>query len=210
MRSEHDVRGQRSRRVRLRLGALAAGVAVAALPMVAAAAEEEVSGLPALGFSLPGLIQQLVNFTILLVVLRIFLYPRVLKVLDERKQRIQEGIDRAAQAASAAADSEAEARRVMEQARAEGREATQRAQDAAARLREELEARARADAEQIVTRAREEVAQERDQAIEQLRREFADLTIAAAERVIDQSLDRQAHQRLIDDVLVNADLGRGN
>ncbi|MBM4415633.1 MAG: F0F1 ATP synthase subunit B [Chloroflexi bacterium] len=207
MRIERDVIGQRARWLRLRVGALAAGAIAAALPIVAAAREEEVSGLPALGFSLPGLIQQLVNFTILLVVLRIFLYPRVMKVLDERRQRIQEGIDRAAQAASAAADSEAEARRVMEQARAEGREASQRAQEAAARLREELEARARADAEQIATRAREEVTLERDQAIEQLRREFADLTIAAAERVIAQSLDRQAHQRLIDEVLVNADLG---
>jgi F-type H+-transporting ATPase subunit b len=199
MRVEHGVRAW----------GLAVGVLAAAVPAVAAA-EEEVSGLPALGFSLPGLIQQLVNFGILLVVLRLFLYPRVMSVLDERKRRIQEGIDRAAQAASAAADSEAEARRVMEQARAEGREATARAQEAAGRLREELEARARADAEQIVTRAREEVAQERDQAIEQLRREFADLTIAAAERVIAQSLDRQAHQRLIDEVLVNADLGRSN
>ena len=92
--------------------------------------------------------------------------------------------------------------------RAEGQEAVRRAQESAARLREELEARARQDADQIVARAREEVALERDQAIEQLRREFADLTITAAERVINQSLDRQAHQRLIDEVLVNSQAGR--
>ncbi len=187
-------------------GALLAAAALAALPLATSAAEES-GGIASLGFSLPGLIAQVVNFGILLVVLRLFLYKPLLRVLDERKRRIQEGIDRAAEAASAAAASEVEARRAMDAARAEGQQAVQRAQEAAARLREELEARARADAEQIVARAREEVALERDQAIELLRREFADLTITAAERVIAQSLDRAAHQRLIDDVLAQSQLG---
>ncbi len=181
-------------------------LAAAALPSVASAAEEA-GGIAALGFSLPGLITQLINFGILLVVLRMFLYGPLLKVLDERRRRIQEGINAAASAASAAASSEAEARRAMEAARAEGQAAVARATEAAARLREELETRARADAEQIVARAREEIALERDQALEQLRREFADLAIVAAERVIAQSLDRSAHQRLIDDVLAQSQLG---
>ena len=194
-----------------RLAAIALGVGLAALPAVAGAQEaEEPSGIAALGFNIPGLIAQLVNFAILLVVLRLFLYKPLMRVLDERKRRIQEGLDAASRAASEASASEAEARRIMDEARAEGREATARAQEQAQRLREELEARARADAEQIVTRAREEIAQERDQAISQLRREFADLTIVAAERVINQSLDRNAHQRLIDETLADSPLGRGN
>ena len=187
--------------------AVALGLGAAMLP-VAAFAQEEPSGIAALGFSLPGLIAQLVNFTILLVALRVFLYKPVLRLLDERRRRIQEGIEAAAAAAASATQSETESRRALEQARAEGQEAIQRAQDAASRLREELEARARADAEQIVSRAREEIALERDQAIEQLRREFAGLAIDAAERVIEQSLDRQAHQRLIDQVLAEGQLGQ--
>lgn len=191
-----------------RLAAVMLGAALAMLPALAAAQEAESGGIASLGFNLPGLIQNLVNFTILLVVLRFFLYKPLYRVLDERKRKIQEGIDRAAAAASTAAESEAEARRILDEARAEGQESIRRAQESAARLREELEARARQDADQIVARAREEVALERDQAIEQLRREFADLTIVAAERVINQSLDRQAHQRLIDEVLVNSQAGR--
>ena len=72
-----------------------------------------------------------------------------------------------------------------------------------------LEERARQDAEQIVVRAREEVQAERDRAIQQLHQEFADLTITAAERVIGQSLDRSAHQRLIDEVLVSGQFSDG-
>lgn len=192
-----------------RLGAVLLGAGLALMPALVAAQEaEESGGIASLGISLPGLIQQLVNFTILLVVLRLFLYKPLYRVLDERKRKIQEGIDRSAVAASAAAESEVEARRLLDEARAEGQEAVRRAQESAARLREELEARARQDADQIVARAREEVQLERDQAIEQLRREFADLTITAAERVINQSLDRQAHQRLIDEVLVDSQAGR--
>lgn len=190
--------------------ALAAGVCLAALPAVALAAEEEgPTGIAALGFNLPGLIAQLINFGLLLVVMRLFLYKPVLKLLDERKRRIQEGLERAEQAAEQALASEGEVRRAVEEARAEGQQAVARAQEAAQRLRAELEERARADADQIVQRAREEVRTERDQAIQQLRAEFTDLTIAAAERVIGQSLDRAAHQRLIDEVLVTSEFGQG-
>ena len=83
-----------------------------------------------------------------------------------------------------------------------------RAQETAGRLRGELEQQARADADRIVARAREEMEQERVQAVEALRAEFASLTVLAAERVIGQALDRSAHQRLIDEVLVNSDFAR--
>ncbi|MBM3139330.1 MAG: F0F1 ATP synthase subunit B [Chloroflexi bacterium] len=191
-----------------RLGAAAAGL-LAALAPAAAGAAEKASGIAALGFNLPGLVAQLVNFLILLIVLRLFLYKPILRVLDERKRRIEEGLQRSEQAASAAAASEGEARRAMEQARAEARDVVTRAQETASRLRGELEQQARADAKQIVSRAREEIELEREQAIQRLRAEFAGLTILAAERVIGQSLDRQAHQRLIDEVLVDSNFGRG-
>lgn len=176
---------------------------------VAYAAEEGGGGIAALGFNLPGLIAQLINFGLLLIILRLFLYPPLMRVLDERKRRIQEGLERAEQAAEQAQASEGEARRIMEEAREEARTTVARSQETAQRLREELVQRARADAEQIVTGAREEIQRERDQVIELLRGEFADLTIRAAERVIGQSLDRDAHQRLIDEVIVSSEFGRG-
>jgi F-type H+-transporting ATPase subunit b len=192
------------------LSAVTLGVALACNPALALAQEAAPTGIAALGFNLPGLIAQLINFGILLFVMRLFLYKPVLRILDERRTRIEEGLNRAELAAVQASASQDEARRVIDEARGEGRELVAAAQDAASRLRTELEERARTDANQIVTRARDEIQNERDQAIEQLRREFADLTIAAAEQVIGQSLDRAAHQRLIDETLVNSDLGQRN
>jgi F-type H+-transporting ATPase subunit b len=194
---------------RPRLMAAAAGLLVAFVPLVASAAEGESSGgIAALGVNLPGLLAQFVNFLILLVILRLFLYGPLVRMLDQRKARIEEGLRRSEEAATQAASSESEARAAMEKARAEAREVMQRAQDTATRLRGELEQQARADAERIVQQARADIDLERQQAIQQLRAEFASLTMTAAERVIGQSLARQAHPRLIDEVLVSSDFGR--
>ena len=61
----------------------------------------------------------------------------------------------------------------------------------------------------LLERARNEIQLERDQAVAVLRSEFADLTVSAAEKVIGQSLDRQAHQRLIDEVLAESTFREG-
>ncbi|MGE3855699.1 MAG: F0F1 ATP synthase subunit B [Dehalococcoidia bacterium] len=192
---------------RTRLLALGLGLTAASTPLVASAAEST-GGIAALGLNLPGLVTQLVNFAILLVVLRLFLWGPILTMLDERKRRIEEGLHASEAAAAAAELSQVAARAALEDARAEGRDLVARAQETANRLRTELEQQARADADRIVERARQEMEQERLQAVQALRAEFADLTVRAAERVVGQSLDRSAHQRLIDEVMVNSDFGR--
>lgn len=189
------------------LVAVLVGGLLAVTPTSAHAAEES-GGIAALGLNLPGLIAQLVNFTILLVILRLFLFKPIMKVVDERKRRIEEGLQASEQAAHAAEQSQDESRRILEEARAEGRELIQRAQETSNRFREELETQARRDATQIVERARAEMELESQRAIQALRAEFADLTVRAAERVVGQSLDRDAHQRLIDEVLVNSSFSR--
>jgi F-type H+-transporting ATPase subunit b len=199
---------QWSAAARRRLAAIALGVAVAGLPVVASAAEE-LEGIAKLGLNLPGLVSQMVNFALILILLRLLLWKPFLRVMEERKQRIEQGLRASEQAAQAAEQSQEESRRVLEEARAEGRELVARAQETSARLREELEAQARRDAEQIVARARQEMELESQRAIQALRAEFADLTVRAAERVVGQSLDRNAHQQLIDEVIVNSSFDRG-
>ena len=161
-----------------------------------------------LGLNLPGLIAQFVNFGILLLILWRFVLPPVQRMLDERSRRIQESLEAAERMKTQATETE----RMLEQQREEGRRQAQQiigqAQEIARRIEEEARTQARADADALVARARTEIQLERDSAIADLRREFADITVSAAEKVINQSLDRQAHRRLIDDVLASSDLGR--
>jgi F-type H+-transporting ATPase subunit b len=157
-----------------------------------------------LGLNVPVLVAQLVNFFLLLVLLRIFLYRPILEMLDRRSQRVREGLEAADQSKERAAQAEQEVARQIEQARAQGQQLVAQAQEAASRIQEEARNQARRDAETLLERARSEIQLERDQAIAELRGEFADLTVNAAEKVIGQALDRQAHRRLIDEVLAES------
>jgi len=161
-----------------------------------------------LGLNLPGLIAQFVNFGILLFILWKFVLPPVQKMLDERRQRIQESLEAADRMRLQAQETE----RLLEDQRAEGRRQAQQivaqAQEIARRIEADAHVQAQANAEALLVRARTEIQLERDGAIAELRREFAEITVSAAEKVINQSLDRQSHRRLIDDVLASSDLGR--
>ncbi len=160
-----------------------------------------------LGLNIPVLIAQLVNFFVLLIVLRIFLYRPILDMLDRRSQRIREGLAAAEQSKEQAAEAEQAVTRQIEEARRQGQSLIAQAQDTSNRIQEEARNQARRESEQLLERARNEIQLERDQAIAELRKEFADLTVLAAEKVINQSLDRQAHRRLIDEVLAESTFG---
>ena len=153
----------------------------------------EAEGIGALGINLPGLLAQLINFGILLLlfswVFKRFLFP----MLDERKKRIEEGLQASEEAKERLAQTETEVAAEMSRARQEAQGIITQAQQASSRIQEEAREASRTDSEQMIERARQEIQLERDAAISDLRREFADLTITAAERVIRRSLDRKAH-----------------
>ena len=164
-------------------------------------------GIGALGINLPSLIAQLINFTLLLIIIgwasKRFLFP----LLDERRKRIQEGLEASEEAKQRLAQTETETAAELEKARQEGQALIGQAQQMSARVQEEARQSARAEGEKLLERARSEIQLERDAAIADLRREFADLTITAAERVIRRSLDRRAHRELIEEVLAEAPQG---
>jgi F-type H+-transporting ATPase subunit b len=158
----------------------------------------------ALGLNLPQLIAQVVNFFVLLFILRLVAYKPILKMLDERKQRIAEGLNAAEIARAEAASAQANIQAQLDTARKEGQEIVANAQGIATRIQADAREQSAKDREVALERARAEIQQERDRAIADLRGEFADITVKAAEKVINQSLDRQAHQRVIDETLAES------
>lgn len=158
----------------------------------------------ALGLNLPQLIAQVANFFLLLVILRLVAYKPILKMLDERKQKIAEGLNAAEIARAEAASAQANIQAQLDVARKEGQEIVANAQGIATRIQTEAREQSARDREAALERARTEIQLERDRAIADLRGEFADITVRAAETVINQSLDRQAHQRVIDETLAES------
>lgn len=157
--------------------------------------------MEAIGINLPGLITQLVSFVILFILLKIFLYKPILRMLDQRSERIRESLEAAERAQRESAESQQEVQAQLEAARAEGQQLVASAREVAERFREEETAKVRQEIEAERARAEANIQRERDAAIEQLRGEFAGLAIIAAERVVQRSLDQAAHQEIIDQVL---------
>ena len=157
--------------------------------------------MEALGINLPGLLAQIVNFLLLFFLLSRFAFKPIMNMLDQRSQRIRESLEAAERARQEAAQSEVNIQAQIDVARREGQAIIEQASRAADQVREELVQTGRREAEAIQTRARADFALEREKAIAELRRQFADLTVTAAEKIISESLDRDKHQRLVRDVL---------
>jgi F-type H+-transporting ATPase subunit b len=154
-----------------------------------------------LGLHLPSLIIFLVNFLILLGILYLFAYKPILRVMDQRSERIRESLEAADKAREEAASSQQDTQRQLNEARMEGQRLIEQAREMAERYRTEEKEKARQEAEAFIIRAREDIQRERDAAVQEVRAHFADLAISAAEKVIERSLDRDAHGELIAGVL---------
>jgi len=147
------------------------------------------------------LIAQLVSFFVLFGLLYFFAYKPILRMFDERSQKIKDSVEQAEQVREQAAHAEEENRVKLEATSKEGQEAIARAMRAGDEARQRAEQEAKEQAGVLLDKARQGIQRERDEAIGELRQEFADLTIVAAEKVIEKSLDKEAHRELIDKVL---------
>jgi ATP synthase, F0 subunit b len=163
-----------------------------------------VEKLAELGINIPSFIAQVVNFGLLLGLLYLFAYKPILAKLDERSARIKESMERTDQVKEQAQRAEEEFKKKIGEASQQGQLVIERAVKTGDEIRQKAIEEARAEAEAMLSRARTEIRQERDEVVDQLRKEFAELTILAAGKVIDQSLDKKAHQALIDSVLENS------
>ncbi len=158
-------------------------------------------GFASLGINLPLLVVFIINFIVLLVLLRIFLYKPVMKMLDERAQRTKEGMELAEATKKEYEQAKGEVQKQIEKGRQETQAIIAQAMQVGERLKEESRQEAAKQAQTIIDRTRTELETERDKIVEDLRREFVDISIAAAEKVIKETLDREKHRKLIEETL---------
>ena len=161
-----------------------------------------------LGLNWTGFIWHLLNFAILFFILYRFLFPPVLRMLDERQQRIRESMERAETLRQESARAAEAVKAQLDEARREGQNIINNATQIAERLRTERQQQAQAEYEAILKRAQEDAAREREQAFAELRQHVADLAVLAAERIIHRQLDSNAQRQLVNEFLAEAGDGR--
>jgi F-type H+-transporting ATPase subunit b len=164
----------------------------------------------ALGINLPLLVSFTISFVILFALLRLFLYKPVMKMLDDRAKRIKESMEQAEATKAEYSHAEEEVKKLIGKAREDGQALVSQASQIGEKLKEEAKEGARKEAQVIVDRTRAELEEERDRIIDDLRREFVDISISAAEKVIKETLDKERHRKLIEEALKESATFREN
>ena len=159
------------------------------------------AGFASLGINLPLLVVFIVNFIILFVLLRLFLFKPVLKMLDERTKRTKDAMELAEATKKEFEQAKVEVQKQIEKGRQEAQAIIAQAMQVGERLKEESRQEATKQAQVIVDRTRAELEAERDKIVGDLRREFVDISILAAEKVIKETLDKEKHRKLIEETL---------
>jgi F-type H+-transporting ATPase subunit b len=164
--------------------------------------------LEALGSNLGYLFVQILNFAIIFVVLRVWVYKPILGLLEKRRERIAQGLEDARVAAEARANAEKEAQAILSQAQADASQKVREAADRAEQVAREIHAAAEKDATAVREAAAGEAEQARSAALGELRGQVAALAIAAAQKLIGESLDEKRQRHLVEEFFSGIKDGR--
>ncbi len=137
-------------------------------------------------------------FAILFYFVWKWVLPRVSALLEERRDKIQGDLERAEETRRQAEQELAGYRQQLANAREESNGIIEEARKTAEQLRADIQARAEREAAATVAKAQEEIRAERDRVFQELRGEIGEIAVTLAGRVVGESLDAKAHQRLID------------
>src|SRR5438477_3941579 len=151
------------------------------------------------GVDWPHLISQIISFCIVCVLLYFLAYKRVLAMLEERRQRIAEGLANAEKIKAELARTEAQRLEVLAQANAQATKLIEEARAAAARVQEEETQKAIAAAEQIIAKAREAAAADHARMMAELKREVGRLVVQTTATVTGKVLTPEDQRRLAEE-----------
>jgi F-type H+-transporting ATPase subunit b len=144
-------------------------------------------------------ISQVISFSIVAFLLYKFAYPKVLLVLEERRNRIAEGLANADKIKVELARTEAMRNEILQKANADANRLIEEARAAAARVQESETQKAIAAAEQLIAKAREATSLDRDRMMKELKREIGKLVIQTTAQVTGKILTLDDQKRLIDE-----------
>jgi F-type H+-transporting ATPase subunit b len=132
-------------------------------------------------------------------------FPRITDALDRRQKAIEDSIDHAERVRSEADEILAEYRERLKEARGQAEEIIARARKAAEVHERESEEDAKAKREQLLEQTRRDIEVETRRSIQEIRREVADLTVMATEKVTRKTLSEEDQRRLVEETLSELD-----
>jgi len=147
------------------------------------------------------LIATLINFAILLAILKHFFFEKVKAIIDERENLINEKLDYAEEESEKARMIAIENERILKNAREQGKLITEKHKEKAEVVYEEIINDANKEARKIIDRAKIEITREKEKVQDELKRESIDLAIELSKKVIEKNIDEEKNRQLIDEFI---------
>jgi F-type H+-transporting ATPase subunit b len=164
--------------------------------------------LEALGLNLGYLLVQILNFAIVFVVLRAWVYQPILNMLEKRKEKISRSLEDARKAEEARQNAESEAAKILEEARAKANGIVREASEKADQAADNIKAEANQKAKDIQQEALKDAEEERNRILMDVRGQVAALAIAAAQKLIGAAMDEKKQQALVDEFFSSVKQGK--
>ncbi|MBD3609394.1 MAG: F0F1 ATP synthase subunit B [Gammaproteobacteria bacterium] len=147
------------------------------------------------------LIGQSIAFLVFVIITMKYVWPPIMAALEERKQKIADGLAAAERGKHEQELAEKRATEVIAEAKAQAQEIISKADKRASEIVEEAKDNARAEGERLLTAANAEIEQEVNRAKEGLRSQVASLAVAGAGRVLSKEIDSKAHDDMLKDLV---------
>jgi len=153
------------------------------------------------GVDWPHLIAQMISFSIVCILLYRFAYKPILKILEERRLQIAQGIAETEKIRTELAQAEAKCRDIILHANGEATKLIEEAHTAAGRLQQQETQKAIAAAEQILIKSREAAAQEHARMLMELKLEIGQLVVQTATMLTGKILTKEDQRRMAEDTI---------
>lgn len=139
------------------------------------------------------------------IVFAVLLYKTALKPLltsiTNREDSIRNDLEESKKQREEAEELLEKHRKMIAEADAEAQRVINEAQELAKKSREEIVEKAREEATQVVEKARQEIERQQADAMKALREDIVDLAFGAAEKILTQAIDKNAHKKVIDEYI---------
>jgi len=142
---------------------------------------------------------QMLTFAVLVWFTMKFVWPPIMKALDERAKKIADGLAAAERGRQDLANAETRGAQIEREARAKAQEVIVAAEKRGAQIVDEAKNAAKAEGDRIIAGAKAEIDQEAQRTKDELRRRVAGLAVVGAEKILKREVDAKAHA----DILVN-------
>ena len=151
-----------------------------------------------MGISIPSVLGQMIVFLLFVMFTMKYVWPPIMKAMEEREAKIHDGLAAAEKGKAALAEASSKSDEELKAARTQAQDIIAAANKQATQLVEKAKGDATAEQQRIIASGHAEVEQMAAQARDALRKQVADLAVSGAEQILKREVDAKAHAEILD------------